>query len=102
MRVSRSSVGNDAMRCTWALGTERLIRYSEKETYLHIFSSHAKHFFCGEILDVKTGVCLLCFTIFHIYSMTQMLHFMQFNLAPNAVNDQRMTSDFFHSFQLKL
>lgn len=45
-------------------------------------------------LDVKTGVCLLYFAICHVYPMTQMLHFMQFNLGPNAVNYLRMTSDF--------
>ena len=48
-------------------------------------------------LDVKTRVCLLFFSIFHIYSMTQMLHFMRFNLTPNAINDKRVTSDFFFS-----
>lgn len=42
MKVSRSSVGNDAMGCTWAQGTERLIRYSEMEVHLHIYGSHAK------------------------------------------------------------
>lgn len=69
MRVFRSLVGNDVMRCIWVLGIERLIRYLEKEIYLYIFSSYVKYFFCGEILDVKIGVCLLCFIIFYIYLM---------------------------------
>lgn len=51
--------------------------------------------FVWRALDVKTGVRLLYFAIFHVYPMTQMLHFMQFNLRPNAVNYLRMTSSDF-------
>ena len=50
--------------------------------------------FVWRALDVKTGVCLLHFAICHVYPMTQLLHFMPFNLRPNVVNYLRMTSDF--------
>lgn len=68
MRISRSSVGNDAIGCTWALGTERLIRYSEMEKYLHIYVSHVKHFFCIEGFGLEDWSLFILFYYFpHLF-----------------------------------
>lgn len=78
----------------WAL--EKLIRISsnKKSAWVSAAAMQSSSF-VWKVLHGKTGVCLLCFAICHIYPMTQMLHCMQFNLSPNAVNYLRMTSSYF-------
>lgn len=78
----------------WAV--EKLIRISSNKKPAWVSAAAMQSTsFVWKVLDGKTGVCLLCFAICHIYPMTQMLHCMQFNLRPNAVNYLRMTSSYF-------
>lgn len=78
----------------WAL--EKLIKMSRNKKPVWVSAAAMQSTsFVWKVLDGKIGVCLLYFAIRRIYPMTPVLHFMQFNLRPSAVNYLGMTSSYF-------
>ena len=78
----------------WA--PEKLIKMSRNKKPVWVSAAAMQSTsFVWKVLDGKIGVRLLYFAIRRIYPKTPMLHFMQFNLRPSAVNYLGMTSSYF-------